>query len=81
MRQDYRTFTLLSMKDVHLLEERYELREIPEERLGTSKFGNEVKEQVKLRVHKDIWDQMVLYFGEENVILTRDTTSFKLIYR
>jgi len=66
MRQDYRTFKLPRMKDVCLLEEEFELHDIPES-LDRIRFDNEVKETIKMRIDAELWDEMMGYYGEGNI--------------
>lgn len=67
MRQDYRNFKLSRMRDICLLDEFFEIGEIPLERLDQFGFDNDIQEVVTLRVDEFIWEEMAAYFGEENI--------------
>lgn len=68
MRQDYRTFKLLRMHDLCLLDETFELRDLPIEQLNHFSFDSETKEEVKLRIDGTVWEEMVADFGEESLV-------------
>lgn len=68
MRRDYRTFKLLRMRDVQLLEESYELHELPMEQLDRFGLNDEFKETFKLRIDRELWEEMAGLYGEENII-------------
>ena len=65
-RQDYRTFKLSRMQEVCLLDETYELKEIPVE-LDNFNFDNDVNEVIKLKIDSSLWEVMAGYFGEDNI--------------
>ena len=67
LRQDYRTFKLMRMRDVCLIDETFALHDFPLEQLNTFSFEHEVKETLVLRIDNEIWEEMAGYYGEENI--------------
>jgi predicted DNA-binding transcriptional regulator YafY len=67
-RQDYRTFKLLRMSDVCLLDETYTLHELPIAQLDHFSFDNDVKETLKLRIDNELLDEMANNFGEDKIV-------------
>jgi predicted DNA-binding transcriptional regulator YafY len=55
------------MRDVCLLDETFQLREIPLEQLDHFGFENKFTEVVTLRADEMVLDQMTAYFGDENI--------------
>lgn len=66
--QEYRTYKLIRMKHVQLLEEPYELHNLPMEQLDHHGFPDDVKEVVRLRVDDVIWEDMIAFFGDESLV-------------
>jgi predicted DNA-binding transcriptional regulator YafY len=67
LRQDYRTFKLLRMRDISLLNETFQLHGIPLDQLDRFDFGNNPIDVVTLRVDETILDQMAAHFGYESI--------------
>lgn len=64
-REDFRTFKLIRMQNVCILEETFEIRDFPYERMNTSHFHDAILSPAKLRIHKDILDSVISRFGKE----------------
>lgn len=67
LREDFRIFKVLRMKNINVLDEKYKLRDISYERLEKPKSEKEFKEFVSFKIHESIWDEMVLHFGEDSI--------------
>ncbi len=66
-RKDFRTFKMLRMREVLLLDETFTPHQLPIEQLDRFSFENEVKETLILRIDDDLLEEMTVYFGEENI--------------
>lgn len=53
---------------MYLLDETYELHNIPMEKLDHHGFPNNAKEVVRLRVDGEIYEDMVALFGNESLV-------------
>ena len=69
-RNDFRTFKLLRMKNICILEQTFEARDFPAERLDNIQFNDNRLVTARLRIHEEIRDMIVARFGEN--CLTRD---------
>jgi predicted DNA-binding transcriptional regulator YafY len=72
-RNDYRTFKLLRIQNLSILDTNFQLRDFPAERLDDSQINDKSMVPVRLRVHEDIRDLIVARFGEN--CLTPDGAS------
>jgi Predicted transcriptional regulator len=67
-RNDFRTFKLLRMQNVCILEQTFELREFPFEKMDTAQFNDKTLAPAKFRIHETIKDLIVTRFGEDCLI-------------
>lgn len=65
MRHDFRTFKILRMQNINVIEKRFKRRQLPFEQKKQTHFGNETLIKVTLRVHEDLVDKIISRFGEE----------------
>ncbi len=72
-RNDYRTFKLLRIQNLSILDTNFQLRDFPAERLDDTQINDKSMVPVRLRVHEDIRDLIVARFGEN--CLTPDGAS------
>lgn len=72
-RQDFRTFKILRMDNITIREDFFEPRQFPAAKMKEAHFRDDTFSQVKLRIHEDVVDKIILRFGEE--CLTRDGAS------
>ncbi|MCI8493418.1 YafY family protein [Anaerotruncus sp.] len=70
IRQDFRTFKILRMKNITINEQFFELRQFPSEQMKQARFSDNTLVPIKLRVHGDILDKIISRFGED--CLTRE---------
>ncbi len=66
-RNDFRTFKLLRMLNVCILEQTFEIRDFPYEKLDSAQFNDKSLVAAKLRIHETIRDSIVTRFGEESL--------------
>lgn len=64
-RQDFRTFKLLRVDSISVLEEMFTPRDFPAERLDQALFHQKSLVPAKLRIHESIRDAIVARFGED----------------
>lgn len=64
-RNDFRTFKLLRMQNIRIMEQTFELREFPAERLAGASFNDKSLIPAKLRIHEEIRDMITARFGED----------------
>ena len=64
-RDDYRTFKLLRMQNICILEQTFELRDFPFEKLDSLQFNDKTLVPAKLRIHETVRDTIITRFGEE----------------
>lgn len=64
-RNDFRTFKLLRMNNIRVLEQAFEIRNFPADRLNNPSFSDQRLVAAKLRIHEDIRDMIVARFGED----------------
>lgn len=74
MRQDFRTFKILRMKNLRVDEQVFEPRPFPAEYSKPTKFNDETLTKVKLRVHENVVDKIISRFGEE--CLSQENTDY-----
>ncbi len=71
-RDDFRTFKLLRMQNVCILEQSFEIRDFPFKKMDSVFFNDKTLVPAKLRIHEAIRDAIVTRFGED--CLTPDGT-------
>lgn len=64
-RKDFRTFKLLRMQNILILDETFEIRDFPADRLDAPCFNDTRLVQGRIRIHQDIKDKIVSRFGED----------------
>lgn len=64
-RKDFRTFKLLRMQNICTLDETFEIRDFPAERLDEPSFNDTRLVPGKIRIHEDIKDKIVSRFGDD----------------
>lgn len=64
-RKDFRTFKLLRMQNLRVLEQEFEIRDFPAEKLDITKFNDIRLVPAKLWIHEEIRDVIVARFGEK----------------
>jgi len=64
-RDDFRTFKLLRMENICVLEKTFEARDFPAEKLDNIQFNDNRLVAAKLRIHEEIRDMIVTRFGED----------------
>lgn len=64
MRNDFRTFKLLRMENICILEQTFEVRDFPTEKLDNIQFNDNRLVAARLRIHEEIRDMIVARFGE-----------------
>ena len=65
IRQEFRTFKVLRMQDIRIVEKSFDLREFPAEKMNYAQFNDKALTFTKLRIHGEIRDMIVSRFGEE----------------
>jgi predicted DNA-binding transcriptional regulator YafY len=73
-RDDFRTFKLLRMKKVCILEKTFQIREFPFEQMDSPQFNDKNLVPAKLRIHEAVKDTIITRFGED--CLTLDGTDY-----
>jgi len=68
VRRDFRTFKILRMQNICILEHHFELRKFPNEKMDDPQFNDMTLVPAKLRIHKEIRDDIISRFGEECLI-------------
>lgn len=68
LRNDFRTFKLLRMQNIGILEQTFEIRDFPAESLDTVVFNDKRLVAAKLRIHEEIRDMIIARFGEACLI-------------
>ena len=68
IRKNFRTFKLLRMKNVCILEQTFEIRDFPFEKMDSPQFHDKMLVPVKLRIHESVRDAIITRFGEEILI-------------
>ncbi len=63
LRNDFRTFKVLRMKNISIMDSTFEPKEFPSKK--TTHFNDKKITQVKLRVHESVTDKIISRFGEE----------------
>lgn len=63
IRNDFRTFKLLRMQNIRILEQTFEIRDFPFERLDKAQFNDKRLVPAKLRIHEEIRDMISTRFG------------------
>lgn len=74
IRKDFRTFKLLRMQNVRILDQIFELREFPFEKMNSAQFNDKTLVPAKLLIHETIRDTIVTRFGED--CLTPDRANY-----
>jgi predicted DNA-binding transcriptional regulator YafY len=74
IRDDFRTFKLLRMQNVCILEKTFQIREFPFKQMDSAQFHDKNLVPAKLRIHEAIKDTIVTRFGED--CLTPDGTDY-----
>lgn len=74
IRNDFRTFKLLRMQNICILEQTFEIRDFSFKRLDEAQFDDKRLVTAKLRVHEEIRDRIIARFGED--CLTPDGTEY-----
>lgn len=74
IREDFRTFKLLRMQNVCMLEQTFKIRDFPFEQMDLAQFNDKNLVPAKLRIHEAIKDTFVTRFGED--CLTPDKTEY-----
>ena len=74
IRKDFRTFKLMRMKNLCVLEQTFEIRDFPFEKMDSAQFNDKNLVPAKLRIHETIRDTIVSRFGED--CLTPDGTEY-----
>lgn len=74
IREAFRTFKLLRMKNVRILEQTFTLRDFPFEQMDAAQFTDINLVPAKLRINEAIKDTFVARFGED--CLTPDRTEY-----
>ena len=67
IRNDSRTFKLLRMQNICMMEQTFEIRDFPVERLDRVLFKDKRLVPAKLRIHEEIRDIIVARFGEDSL--------------
>lgn len=62
-RNDFRTFKLLRMENIRILDQTFEIRDFPYEKLDSPQFNDKKMIPVKLRIHESIRDAIIMRFG------------------
>lgn len=64
-RNDFRTFKLIRIDNIYILEQTFEIRDFSAEILDNVQFNDEKLVPAKLRIHEKIRDMIVVRFGED----------------
>lgn len=75
-REDFRTFKLLRMQNLRILEQSFAIRDFPFEELERNEFNDKRLVPAKLRIHEEIRDMIISRFGED--CLTPDSEEYYL---
>lgn len=67
-RNDFRTFKVLRMQNIDMLEQTFTMREFPAERLDEVAFNDKKLVSAKLRIHEEIRDLIEKRFGEDCLV-------------
>lgn len=68
LREDFRTFKILRMKNLRVIESNFALREFPVKKTEYINFNDNSFKLVTLRIHEDAIDKIISRFGEECLI-------------
>lgn len=67
-RNDFRTFKVLRMQNITMLEQTFTMRDFPAERLDAVVFNDKKLVSAKLRIHEEIRDLIEKRFGEDCLV-------------
>lgn len=74
LRKDFRTFKILRIRELRIVELPFTLRDFPGDKLKKVDFNDKTFTQVTLRIHEDIMDKIISRFGED--CLTPDAAEY-----
>lgn len=74
IRDNFRTFKLLRIKNICILEKTFRIREFPFEQMNSAQFNDKKLVPAKLRIHEAIKDTIITRFGDD--CLTSDGTEY-----
>lgn len=63
VRNDFRTFKLLRMESIHVLDQTFEARDFPADQFDHIRFHDERLRAARLRIHEEIKDRIAARFG------------------
>ena len=73
-REDFRTFKLLRMQNIYILEQTFEIRDFPFEKMDSVQFHDKTLIPARLRIHENIRDSIISRFGKD--CLTPDEAGY-----